>query len=167
MKMKKEIQILVVEDDPIQIDWARQQLKHYYKVAVATTAREGRELADSKKFNMLLLDLNLPEEEGNKPSMEAGMRQLCHFLGNWSRYETIKGIALVSNFEHHVDYADKAKTEEEKMKQRMILQKIYGLQTLSARIEGWGTTEQKMKVNIQQGKNLANSVVIMADSLHI
>src|SRR6056297_602634 len=62
---KKKMKILVVEDDPTVRTLVKAVLEHRGNdVAVAETAGDGEEKALNNKFDMIILDLRLPDGNG-------------------------------------------------------------------------------------------------------
>lgn len=64
-KSLKGIKILLVEDNPINIRVASQLLKYWdIELDVAEDGRKALELFEPKKYNLILMDLHLPEIDG-------------------------------------------------------------------------------------------------------
>ena len=97
---KKDIRIMVIEDDPIQINWAKEQLKEY-NLTIATTTQESKSLRGQAHFDLIITDLQLPLCSGEEPRYSVG---IDHFTSIFAalRAGEIKGLSVVSNFEHHI-----------------------------------------------------------------
>src|SRR6185437_1871179 len=68
--MESHYQILLVEDDPLISKSLRMSLPYKgFEVSVSGTVREGMENFRSKRFDLVLLDVNLPDGNG---------MDLCH-----------------------------------------------------------------------------------------
>ncbi len=69
------IRILVVEDEPTIVELLRIGLAYEgYQVAVARDGRTGLEMADKGGFDLLILDLMLPDLDGFKVCRRLRMR---------------------------------------------------------------------------------------------
>lgn len=63
--MGNAISILAVDDEPDILDIIEQYLSgHQYEVETASSVSEAREKMTSERFDLLVLDLNLPDESG-------------------------------------------------------------------------------------------------------
>ena len=63
--MSRDMVLLVIEDEPAILRFLRSSLEESdWKVIEATTGRLGIELAASKKPDVILLDLGLPDQDG-------------------------------------------------------------------------------------------------------
>lgn len=101
--------ILLVEDDERQIKWARDCCSNYNLMVFTTTA----EFYDSEIYDglehkskamgdtLLLTDLRLPYKAEETPCPKEGLYLFTNAL-KWLAREQLKGVALLSNFEHHV-----------------------------------------------------------------
>ena len=56
--------ILVVDDSRDFLDFCRLTLRHKYEVVLATSGEECEELIQKEKFDLLLLDIRLPQMDG-------------------------------------------------------------------------------------------------------
>lgn len=90
--------ILVIEDTDIQRQHAERELEGH-DLTFATTAAE---VEDMGQYDFILTDLFLPESAGGEPDFEVGRRLLEKAFKFYERGE-VKGVALVSNYDHHVD----------------------------------------------------------------
>ena len=81
--------ILLVEDNPIGVEVVQQMLNGVgLDVAIAGNGREALELAGSENFDLVLMDLQMPEMGG----LEA-----ARSLRVWERYATTPILALTAN----------------------------------------------------------------------
>ena len=72
---RRRINILVVEDEPTIVELLRIGLAYEgYKVAVAHDGRTGLEMADKGGFDLMILDLMLPDLDGFKVCRRLRMR---------------------------------------------------------------------------------------------
>jgi response regulator RpfG family c-di-GMP phosphodiesterase len=95
--MKK---VLVVEDNVVQINWAKKVLKDT-NLKIAETQEEASNLLENNKFEYVLTDLEIPRVSGDKPEAHHGQRVFEKGLEMLIQKD-IRGMALVSNFEHHL-----------------------------------------------------------------
>ena len=59
------LRILVIEDDPRMVELLRTGLwERGHSIVTATTAEEGRQLADENSFDAIVLDIGLPDRSG-------------------------------------------------------------------------------------------------------
>lgn len=112
------MKILLAEDDPRQVKLAQQTLSdhellvcQYRNAAVEYFDVWGDNYHLFKSFDLLLTDLLLPFEADGKPDYKAGMSLFQKGMGLLA-HEMIQGVALVSNFEHHLDM-DEAVPQDE------------------------------------------------------
>lgn len=56
--------VLVVDDDPMQLKLIKEYLHESYDVATAISGKVARKFLENKKTNFILLDYNMPEEDG-------------------------------------------------------------------------------------------------------
>ena len=56
--------VLVVDDDPMQLKLIKEYLHENYDVATAISGKIARKFLETKKTNFILLDYNMPEEDG-------------------------------------------------------------------------------------------------------
>jgi len=125
------MKIFLIEDNPVQIKWAKEQLSGY-ELVIATNTDDGWEvLKKAKKSDIVICDLELPAfgpegpyrridrctddgwivekipvDEPNEPTMKNGFNffesaVLPRLVGG-----KVKGIALLSDFEHHAASRD-------------------------------------------------------------
>jgi DNA-binding response OmpR family regulator len=65
MEAFANLRILVIEDDPRMVELLRTGLwERGHSIVTATTAEEGRELADQNTFDAIVLDVGLPDRSG-------------------------------------------------------------------------------------------------------
>ena len=63
--MKRERKILIIEDDQFIRDLYARKLKNFgYKVKAVASAEDGKKMIEKEKFDMVLLDIMLPGENG-------------------------------------------------------------------------------------------------------
>jgi hypothetical protein len=92
--------VLIVEDDPIQIEWAKKELEGLdIDLVVAQTMNEADDHLN-EGIDFILQDLQIPKNEEGDPEPAWGQylyrKTLEMFADGF-----LKGIALVSNFHHH------------------------------------------------------------------
>lgn len=56
--------ILVVDDSPDFLEYCHLTLQHKYEVVLATSGEECEELIRKEKFDLILLDIRLPQIDG-------------------------------------------------------------------------------------------------------
>ncbi|CAN2039849.1 Response regulator receiver sensor signal transduction histidine kinase [Candidatus Magnetomoraceae bacterium gMMP-15] len=56
--------ILIVDDEPLNIDVLRESLKDEYKLIIATRGAQALKLAEKKQPDLILLDIMMPEMDG-------------------------------------------------------------------------------------------------------
>ena len=100
--MEKKARVLLVEDDEDQIKWACQQIGELCNLTIARNVQESESLKE-KGWDMVLSDLELPARFDSLPNFQSGRR---HFEGYLEMLEggKIKGLGLLSNFEHHISF---------------------------------------------------------------
>jgi CheY-like chemotaxis protein len=89
---------LIIEDGPEQRRHAQNQIQGH-SLTFATTAEEVPKM---EQFDFVLTDLFLPKSEGEEPDPEVGeclFREALQVLED----DNVDGVALVSNYEHHMD----------------------------------------------------------------
>ncbi len=59
------MKILVIEDNPLLSERIKHQLQKWFVVETALTGHDGIELVSSEHFDIVLLDLGLPDAEGS------------------------------------------------------------------------------------------------------
>jgi|688.fasta_scaffold184177_1 DNA-binding NtrC family response regulator len=64
--MSQAVQILLVEDDPLLRESFVGLLPSQYQVSTASTGEQASQLLHSKSFDLVILDLHLGQEEGQK-----------------------------------------------------------------------------------------------------
>ncbi len=89
--------ILVIDDDPIMLRVVKEQLKGYYDVAAAVNGRIAYKFLESKKPDMILLDYEMPIENGKvvyeKIRQMEGMEEIpIVFLTGVNDSERIKEV---------------------------------------------------------------------------
>jgi CheY-like chemotaxis protein len=123
-KKEKIMKIFLIEDDPIQVEWARKSLAGY-DLEIATNVMEGREILKAASENDLIIsDLELSNKKREdakydyewQPSMLNGLEffkegVLSRLVGG-----KVKGVAMISNFEHHVAEDDENESYYQKIK---------------------------------------------------
>jgi len=174
MEKKKDIKILLVEDDPIQIDWAREQLKEY-DLTVATTLREKDEIfydpENKNKFDIVITDLELPEDKGKEPKLfdidaNSGYSFFKSLLERRVNQISPKGLALVSNYEHHVVKSKESYQFKKAINELMLLSTLTALvQSRSRRY--MNVSDNDNLVQIVKQENCANNVVIVVDNVFV
>lgn len=92
--------ILVIEDDPRQITWAKESLKDN-ELTIAQTGKEA-ESYDFKMFDIILTDLFLPDVINGKTSYKIGLK-FFHEIVALVKTNQLKACALISNFEGHLN----------------------------------------------------------------
>jgi len=128
------MKIFLIEDNPIQIEWAKKELAGY-EFIIAANIRKGWDiLKEATENDIIICDLELPEfgpeepyleiqevvngeitirkipvDEPVEPSMKNGFdfferAVLPRLIGG-----KVKGVAIISSFEHHL--ADKVENE--------------------------------------------------------
>ena len=58
-----KLRLLLIEDDPISMLISTEMLMHDYKLFHATSGETGLELASKIKFDLIIIDLHLNDEE--------------------------------------------------------------------------------------------------------
>ena len=56
--------VLVVDDEPVNIDLLRESLKDQYKIMIATRGAQAISIAEKKLPDLILLDIMMPEMDG-------------------------------------------------------------------------------------------------------
>lgn len=75
--------ILLIEDDPDNISLLTRLLQHHgHEISVAENAATGYELAVSEMPQLILMDLELPPEDGAQPDPNAGLDATRKVKGN-------------------------------------------------------------------------------------
>lgn len=69
--MTERAHILIIDDDPIMRDMLHAVLSDDYEVSVAPGGREGIQMANEQKVDLVLLDVDMPSPDGY---------ETCHFL---------------------------------------------------------------------------------------
>jgi DNA-binding response OmpR family regulator len=65
MKALANLHILIIEDDPRMVELLRTGLwEKGHSIVTATTAEEGQQLVDEKRFDAMVLDIGLPGRSG-------------------------------------------------------------------------------------------------------
>ncbi|MDD3487226.1 MAG: response regulator [Candidatus Moranbacteria bacterium] len=98
--MEPKYKVLVIEDSPIQLDWAKKELSAMpVQVVFASSFSEARDKFKNQDF--ILTDLELPNHKGEQPSWENGLRLFLASLNRFGQKKELKGLALVSNLNLH------------------------------------------------------------------
>ena len=64
-KETKSLEILVVEDDPINIEYVKEIFKHMnHKITIAVNGNHALQYANDKHFDIILMDIRLPDMNG-------------------------------------------------------------------------------------------------------
>jgi len=109
---KEDFIIILVEDNPIQIEWAKKELEGYdLRIFVNSEDFLDKyvkiidEVSESTKEWIYLGDLFLPGKEGEKPDYRNGIHcfEQILLLSSCDSLHHAFGVALVSNYEHHKD----------------------------------------------------------------
>jgi CheY-like chemotaxis protein len=107
------MKILLVEDSAIQINWAKKELEEH-ELVIAVNASEALSALKNDTFDIVLTDLVMPggfpldpdlRDQNDTPQAFHGWNIFRKILQMHMKGE-IKGIALVSNFEHHLEKGD-------------------------------------------------------------
>ncbi len=86
--------VLAVDDNPVGLTVLRHALlRHHLRVECATGGREALDAAARTRYDMVLMDLQMPEMDGLTAAVE--MRKL-------PGYETVPILALTANFSDNV-----------------------------------------------------------------
>jgi len=111
--MEKDV-VLIVDDEPININAVVQILLDKYELKVAVSAKVALEIIEKEKPNLILLDINMPEMNGY---------EMAEILQNSEKNKDIPFIFLTANndpqsikkgFEYGaVDYISKPFSKEE------------------------------------------------------
>lgn len=96
MEKKKEIVVLVVEDDKDQIRWAKAQLKRKGKIVFADNVESAKRKIRRYNPSIIISDLNLPQKRGEGPKYENGLKFVSEMI------QKKKNVGVLSNFEHHI-----------------------------------------------------------------
>lgn len=64
MRKKTQATILVVDDDPINVQMLAEGLRHQYQVIVANCGKKALEICLNQSPDLVLLDINLPDMNG-------------------------------------------------------------------------------------------------------
>ena len=89
--------VLIVEDDPIQIEWAKKVLDGMpVQVVFASAVVEVDSKIQDQDF--ILTDLEIPREPFGQTCPDNGLKIFDYYLKCQDKY---RGFAIVSNFEHH------------------------------------------------------------------
>lgn len=134
---KKDISVLVVEDTPLQQDWAKETIGKDVDLTVVPDLLSYEAAVQSRQFDYVITDMFLPEviddqspyfvaEDGFDehdnyihshgtsdftPKFERGKAIFADGLAGLLQKKH-KGVALVSNFEHHADKIERAEFDE-------------------------------------------------------
>ena len=119
----KKVKILLIEDDERQINYAQQVLAGHE----LTVMRSWKQLGDPsdlfRQFDFIITDLMLPleREDGSKstPDWKVGLGIYTKALASLDLGE-IKGVALVSNYEHHVENARESGWDHDEVKREIM-----------------------------------------------
>jgi DNA-binding response OmpR family regulator len=75
MEAPANLRILVIEDDPRMVELLRTGLwERGHSVVTATTAEEGQQLIDENTFDVIVLDIGLPDRSGYSIAQHLGKR---------------------------------------------------------------------------------------------
>jgi DNA-binding response OmpR family regulator len=89
----KGLRILIVEDSPDSAEVMKAYFKsHEADVSVASSAKEAREVASSKDFDLFLLDIAMPDEDGIsllKSLREMGKKAPSVAVSAFTNYEKL------------------------------------------------------------------------------
>jgi len=93
---KMGIRVLLIEDDSADSMWVQRQLKTYagaaFQVTLATRLEQALEQIDTAFFDVVLLDLNLPDSHGGetilRTLMHSARTPLIIFSGNRNQHLT-------------------------------------------------------------------------------
>lgn len=106
------INVLIVDDSSSKISTIREVLNEFPELAsisVASDANNARRLLDDKKYDLLLLDLVLPNDFGDEPKPENGIDFLNEISIDTSKKRPYHIIGI-SGFSDFIDmYSDKFK----------------------------------------------------------
>tara|TARA_Y100000114_G_scaffold40520_1_gene36012 strand:- start:3089 stop:3793 length:705 start_codon:yes stop_codon:yes gene_type:complete len=91
------MKVLVIEDNPILSARMKQQLQKTHLVETALTGNEGVELAKNTLFDIILLDLGLPDTDG---------KDVCKLIRSHSAGVPILVISGTSNIDTRVELLD-------------------------------------------------------------
>ncbi|MGN0155366.1 MAG: response regulator [Lachnospiraceae bacterium] len=69
-KQKERKRVLVIDDDPIMLKLIKEHLHDTYDVATAISGKIARKFLESKKVNLILLDYEMPIENGPEVLMK-------------------------------------------------------------------------------------------------
>lgn len=97
--------ILLLEDDERQIQWARKSLVDHV-LTVYTEGGDIQDLIHNHKPDFVIIDLHLPlahYEPRISYAMDAFYVALETLIAS---DESVNGVALVGNYEHHVDWSE-------------------------------------------------------------
>lgn len=120
--------ILVVDDEPTYLDLVRTVLSQYgYEVVTATSASEGRRCLSERAFDLVLLDLVMPEKDGFQFYKEfASSSQLpVLFVTGFPRRFSAKSDVVVELWQQHFP---KGTTD--------VLYKPFDMNLLAEKVEG-------------------------------
>jgi len=154
MTSKEQTTVLVVDDEPSNIDVASGQLSNIYRVMVATSGKKAIEIVNSNyhKIDLILLDIMMPEVDGYqvckalKSNSKTADIPIIFLTAKTQVSDITKGFALgavdyitkplqgdilrarvaahISNKKYNSALADKIKTLNENAKLREDIEKI-------------------------------------------
>ncbi|SMF25158.1 response regulator [Pseudobacteriovorax antillogorgiicola] len=61
---KSKLRVLYVDDDPCQLEVAKELLTLHFDVEVAFCTRKAMEILDDDHFDLLITDIEMPQESG-------------------------------------------------------------------------------------------------------
>lgn len=102
------MEILLVEDDPIQIEWAKNELLGH-NLAVVKNYDSYIKWRSNKTPDLVVTDLFVPKKDGEDPT-DWGWNVFRDEVEYYLKGE-IKGVALISNFEHHLEEIEKVQKQ--------------------------------------------------------
>lgn len=119
----RRVRILLIEDDERQINYAQQVLVGHELTVMRSWKELGNPSGLFRQFDLIITDLMLPKEQADgsvsAPDWKVGLDIYTKTLASLDLGE-VRGVALVSNYEHHVDDARKSGWDHDEVKREIM-----------------------------------------------
>lgn len=94
-----KLDVLLVDDDSHKINMIREEFEELNEICVATCIDEGIRCLREKIFDVVILDMNLPQKFGDVPDPEGGLRLLRRALGSRTKYNLPKEVIGLTEYD--------------------------------------------------------------------